>query len=237
MKVLWATGFDRIYYNWIFSKVSPTWAQLPGDMRFYIDNHISELENDPRAVPSGIDLATCPPCLTRKESKFWKKAQCIIRAVHDARAEKYNYVIWLDADVTVTAPPRIGTLLPRARNIISVNHKIVPVNSESPIDLGLDTGFLAVNLRHPRLAEWLDQYTTIWNTDEMMSMTRKYDTYTLDRVLNKYGYQWKNLWYGENTHGKRYCGFEDSDLEYYFFHHWGTKNKYNIKEETNEQLA
>ena len=237
MKVLWVTGFDRKYYNWIFSKVHHTWDQLPGDVRFYIDDAISELATDPRAVPSRIDPAACPPSLTRKESKFWKKAQCIIRAVHDAREQKYNYVIWLDADVTVTAPPRIGTLLPRARNIISVNHKIVPPNPESSIDLGLDTGFLAVNLRHPRLLEWLDQYTAIWNTDEMVTMPRKYDTYVLDRVLNNYNYQWKNLWSGENTHGKRYCGFEDSDLEYYFFHHWGSKQKYNIKEENNEQLA
>jgi hypothetical protein len=206
-------------------------------MRFYIDDTIPELVNNPRAAWSNIDPASCPPGVTRKESKFWKKAQCIIRAVRDARKQNYDYVIWLDADVTVTAPPQLNTLLPGEDHIVSVNHKMVLVTSESRIDLGLDTGFLAVNLRHPRLAEWLDQYTTIWNTDEMMTMTRKYDTYTLDRVLNKYGYQWKNLWHGENTRGKRYCGFENSDLELYFFHHWGSKHKSNIKEETNEQLG
>ena len=231
MKILWATGFNRIYYDWIFSKVKLNWKSLPGDVKFYIDDNIPELEYDPRAVPSGIDPATCPLILTRKESKFWKKAQCIIRAVHDAREQKYDYVIWLDADITVTSPPRLDTLLPGPDDIISVNHKTVPVTSESRIDLGMDTGFLAVNVNHSRLAEWLDQYTAIWNTDEMLTFKHKYDTYTLDRVLNKYGYQWKNLWTGTNTHGKRYCGFEDSDLEYYFLHHWGNRNKENIKEE------
>jgi hypothetical protein len=236
MKILWATGFDRKYHDWIFCQVNHTWTQLPGDVRFYVDDEIPELAADPRAVPSGIDPATCPTNLTRKESKFWKKAQCIIQAVHDARAHKYDYVIWLDADVTVIKPPQLDTLLPGPDDIVSVNHKIVPVTPESHIDLGLDTGFVAVNVNHPRLTEWLDQYTTIWHTDEMLTMKHKYETYTLDRIINKYGYQWKNLWHGENTRGKRYCGFENSDLELYFFHHWGRKHKSNIKEETNEQL-
>jgi hypothetical protein len=234
MKVLWATGFNQIYYNWIFFKVSETWAQLPGDVRFYIDDDILELKNNPCAVPSGIDPTTCPSCLTTKESKFWKKAQCIIRAVHDARAQNYDYVIWLDADVTVTAPPQLDTLLPGKDHIVSVNHKIVPVTSQSKIDLGLDTGFVAVNVKHPRLLEWLYHYTTIWNTDEMLTLKHKYDTYTLDRIINNYKYPWKNLWHGENTRGKRYCGFENSDLELYFFHHCGKKNKSNIKEKKHE---
>lgn len=228
MKILWATGFDRVYYDWIFSKVRSTWESLPGDVKFYVDDNIPELKNDSRATPSRIDLTTCPPVLIRKETKFWKKAQCIIRAVHDAREKKYDYVIWLDADVTVTAPPRLDTLLPGPDDIVSVNHKIVIPGSK--IDLGLDTGFVAVNLNHPRLMEWLDQYTMIWQTNDLLTLKRKYDTYTLDHIINKYGYQWKNLWHGENTRGKRYCGFENSDLELYFYHHWGSKNKGNIKE-------
>jgi hypothetical protein len=228
MKILWATGFDRVYYDWIFSKVRSTWESLPGDVKFYVDDNIPELKNDPRATPSRINPTTCPPVLIRKEIKFWKKAQCIIRAVHDAREKKYDYVIWLDADVTVTAPPRLDTLLPGPDDIVSVNHKIVIPGSK--IDLGLDTGFVAVNLNHPRLVEWLDQYTKIWHTNDLLTLKRKYDTYTLDHIINKYGYKWKNLWHGENTRGKRYCGFENSDLEYYFYHHWGSKNKGNIKE-------
>lgn len=228
MKILWATGFDRVYYDWIFSKVRSTWESLPGDVKFYVDDNIPELKNDSRATPSRIDPTTCPPVLIRKETKFWKKAQCIIRAVHDAREKKYDYVIWLDADVTVTAQPRLDTLLPGPDDIVSVNHKIVIPGSK--IDLGLDTGFVAVNLNHPRLVEWLDQYTKIWQTNDLLTLKRKYDTYTLDHIINKYGYKWKNLWHGENTRGKRYCGFENSDLELYFYHHWGSKNKGNIKE-------
>ena len=230
MKVLWATGFDKKYYNWIFSKVQHTWKLLPNDLRFYTDDFIPALVDDPRAVPSGIDFSKCPPNLTRKESKFWKKALCIIAAVRAAHAQQYDYCIWLDADITVTGAPDLTSLLPDADQILSVNHKIVPSGPGQRIDLGLDTGFVAVNLRHPQLLEWINHYENIWVTDEMNSMTRKYDTYVLDRIINKYSYPWKNLWHGVNTHGKHYCGFEDSDLEQYFFHHWGSKQKYNIKE-------
>jgi hypothetical protein len=226
-KILWATGFNNTYYTQVFQKVKHSWNLLPGDVHFYTDESIADLTHDVRAMSSGIDLSKCPTNLSRKESKFWKKSLCIATAVR-ASLGKYDYCIWLDADVTVTKTPDILSVLPTGDELLSVNNKIVTsVDStqHNAIDIGLDTGFLAINLHHPNLVEWLEQYENIWNTTEMNSMLRKYDTYTLELILKKNNYNYKNLWHGVHTSGKHYCGFEDSDLAHYFFHHWGKKRK------------
>jgi hypothetical protein len=49
-------------------------------------------------------------------------------------------------------------------------------------------------------------------------------------VLFNTPFNWKNLWDGDITKGKGkfYCGFDNSPLEKFFFHHWGKKSKSKI---------
>jgi hypothetical protein len=223
MKILWATSFDAKYYEWIFFTIQSSWDLLEGNKIFYMDNEIQQLANDSRAVLSNIDFSKSPVGVSMKDKKFWRKSQSFISAIRLASKNQYDYCIWLDADVMILKKPELSELLPGPDQIISVNHKTVIPGGVA--DLGLDTGFVAVNINHPQLHTWVDQYEEFWNLDEMETLTQKYDTYVLDRIINKHGYQWKNLWYGVHTHGKHYCGFEDSDLEKYFFHHWGKARK------------
>ena len=232
MKILWATSFDKKYYEWIFATVKPSWDLLEGSKVFYTDDLISTLAEDTRAVLSNIDFSKSPTGVSAKNKKFWKKSQSFISAIRLAAEKQYDYCIWLDADVMVLKTPDVADLLPAGNQIISVNHKVITALG-GVADLGLDTGFVAVNINHPQLHTWVNQYEEFWNLDEMETLTQKYDTYVLDRIINKYGYEWKNLWHGVNTHGKHYCGFENSDLEQYFYHHWGKARKNALYRSTN----
>jgi hypothetical protein len=233
----WATGFDESYYKIIFNHVMPTWDLLPGDKKFYLDRPIACLHNDSRAVRSTTDLATCPDFLSGKETKFWRKSRSIVQALRESQ-KQYDYCIWLDADVRVLKSPIDADLLPGDDEVFSVNNKIIDnppsrderLKNNYLVDLGIDTGFLAFNLRHPRLDELIDIYENFWQTSAMKNMIRKYDTYALMDIVQEHNFAYRNLWRGINTAGKNYCGFEDSNLEQYFYHYWGKKNKGTINE-------
>lgn len=235
--ISWNTGFNREYYNLFFSKIVPTWDLLPGDVNFYIDDEITSLKNDPRKIDSNLNMLDCPSILSGIEVKFWKKSRSIISAIKRTK-ENYDYCIWLDADVKILKTPNIEELVPRVDELISVNNKIVEFDRsidkwKNPYlkDLGLDTGFLAINLKHPQLENFLDQYEMFWKTDEIKEFVRKYDTYVLDRIITKNNFKYLNLWNKKYTGGKHYCGFEDSNLEKYFYHYWGKKQKDNLNKD------
>jgi hypothetical protein len=231
-KILWATGLNNTYYNLVFEKVIHTWNLLPGDVRVYMDDVVPGLKHDFRAVPSNLDQSTVPLNLSGNEIKFWRKSRSIVSAIKDSIGN-YDYCVWLDADVSVIKSPILADILPGVDEILSVNNKIVTRNpiehlNKFDYDSGIDTGFIGFNLNHPQLKEWLEQYEQYWYTDKMEKFPRKYDTFVLETIVKDNGYKWNNLWYGVRTHGKFYCGFEDSNLEKYFYHHWGRKQKDNL---------
>jgi hypothetical protein len=230
--IVWVTGFNAKYYQLVFRKVMDTWQLLPGDQIFYADGIIDELGSDPRTRFFPIDPDTCPDFLTSNEAKFWRKSRSIVQALRE-NSKSYDYCIWLDADVRVLRCSDIEHILPRHEDIFSVNHKVVknPATHDQRlldpylVDLGIDTGFLAFNLHHPRLPELVDLYEDFWHTDIMAAMIRKYDTYALMHLVEQHDFPYRNLWRGTHTAGKHYCGFEDSALQDMFYHYWGQRNK------------
>jgi hypothetical protein len=236
-KIFCATGFDETYYRLVFKNVQSSWALAPGDQKFYLDQPIPALANDRRAVQSTMNLAMCPKFLSGKETKFWRKSRNIIQAVRESQAH-YDYCVWIDADVKILKSPLGADILPREHELFSVTNKLIdnpPTREEKLkniylIDLGIDTGFLAFNLRHPRLNELMNLYENYWHTPAMQNMIRKYDTYALMDIVETHNFSYRNLWRGVNTSGKHYCGFEDSELEQYFYHYWGKKNKGTLNE-------
>jgi len=240
IKVSWNTGFNEEYHKHFFSKVKHTWDLLPGDCNFFVEKEILSLIDDQRIVNTRLDLTTCPSFLSGIEVKFWRKSRSIVSAIKKSK-KHYDYCIWLDADVQVKRIPKIEELIPGEDELLSVNNKkIIKLDEtlnkwENPYlkDLGLDTGFVAFNLKHPELDNFLEQYESFWNSEEILQFVRRYDTYVLDRILNKNNFKYLNLWNGNHTSGKKYCGFEDSNLEKYFYHFWGKKQKDNLSKENN----
>jgi hypothetical protein len=234
LKISWNTGFNNEYYNAIFNKVKHTWDLLPGDVNFYVDDLVPSLKGDCRVIESNINLNECPSILSGNEIKFWKKSRSILSAIKQTM-ETYDFCIWLDADVRVIKAPIVEKLIPNVDEIISVNNKIVQYDKsinkwENPylVDLGLDTGFIAFNLKHAQFKNFLNQYENFYRSKDILEIVRKYDTYVLDKILEKNNFKYLNLWNGQHTSGKSYCGFEDSNLEKFFYHYWGKKQKSNI---------
>jgi len=241
--ILWVTSFDKTYFHYVFKKVYPTWQLLPGDHVFYVDDTINELDLDSRVIASVIDRGRCPEYIAGKEVKFWLKSRSTVQALRESIG-KYDYMIWLDADVRVLQSPDQADILPGEDDLFSVNEKTVinPPSHEAKllnptlIDLGIDTGFLAWNLRHPQILDLIELYDRFWDTTTMAQMIRKYDTYALKHIVIENQYQYRNLWNGKYSAGKRYCGFEDSALDQYFYHYWGNKNKDNIDDMVTRQI-
>jgi hypothetical protein len=212
--VVWFTGLNSYYYDHVFSKVCDSWELLPGDVRIYSDDKIDFFKNDKRYCEVNLDF-TSSKIFEDLEFKFFKKSRSILHGIRE-NIGKYDYAIWLDADVKIIEAPILTNLLPDDSQIISANSKI-PENNTA-----IDTGFLAINLNHPCLNTWILEYENFWNTEEFDNLTLRYDTLVLEEIIKKNNYQWKNLWYGFMKNSKRgYCGFEDSELENYFHHFWG----------------
>ena len=213
-KIIWFTGLNLEYYNTVYSQVIDSWSLLPGDIKIYSDDMIDVLSNDSRFCISNIDYNISKK-LNHMEFKFFKKSRSIIKGVKESIG-KYDFCIWLDADVKVIRTPDLLNLLPTDLEIISANSKIPDNNT------AIDTGFLAINLNHPNINDWIFQYENFWETIEFDSLTFRYDTLVLEEIIKKNNYPWKNLWYGFIKYSrKHYCGFEDSELENYFLHYWG----------------
>jgi hypothetical protein len=213
-KIIWYTGLNAEYYENVFSQVIDSWAHLPGDVKIYSDDKIESLVNDKRLCTVQLDF-TSDKNFKDLEYKFFKKSRSILHGIRE-NVGKYDYAIWLDADVKIIQPPNLTNLLPNNFEIVSANSKIPDNNT------ALDTGFLAINLNHPNLNNWVVEYENFWNTDEFDNLTFRYDTLVLEEIIKNNNYPWKNLWYGYiKTSRKHYCGFEDSELENYFIHYWG----------------
>jgi hypothetical protein len=220
--VVWFTGFNSEYYTSVFSTVIDSWSVLPGNIHFYVDENIDELKNDNRVIYSHIDYTNQPIDFNKLEFKFWKKSRSIVTGIKDAITKNYDYAIWLDADVEVLKEPLLKNLLPRTDELLSANSKI-PDNGTA-----LDTGFVAFNLKNESLRVFLNEYESFWKNGKielLKNYTFRYDAPALEKILQDNKINWKNLWYGTITHhkkeGKHYCGFQDSELEEYFYHYWG----------------
>lgn len=233
--ILWVTGFNKKYYDYVFTKTQHNWVYLPGEQVFLIDEPILELSNDHRTFLVSPSLYNLPKNLTNNELKFWRKSRSLVTAMK-LFADEFDYIIWIDADVTVLEPPDLIGILPEENQLLSVVNKIIDYDKtinkfENPylVDLGLDTGFVAYNCKYQYFHQWLELYENFWNTESLYQFVRKYDTYVLDKIISDNNFEYKNLWNGIRSKGKYYCGFENSPLEKFFYHYWGRKQKDNLQ--------
>jgi len=224
-RILWFTGLNLDYYEKVFSRVIDTWSLLPGDVKIYSDNQIECLKTDQRVCITN-SIYKNPKKLNNLEFKFFKKSRSILNGIKENYG-KYDYCIWLDADVKVIQSPSLSNLLPGTLEIISANSKIPDNNT------AIDTGFLSINMNHPCLLKWIAEYENFWDSEDLDNLTFRYDTLVLEEIIKKNNYLWKNLWYGTIKNSrKHYCGFEDSELENYFLHYWGKFKKEIITQQS-----
>lgn len=115
--------------------------------------------------------------LSRRCRVFAKKAFCVIHAMNHSTAD---WLVWLDADVISTRrdPAQILSQMFKP-NILAV-YMGVTYNDHVKTDkygdwLVPETGFFAVNLRHPQLAMFRNEYTRRYLERDFADLRRSYD--------------------------------------------------------------
>lgn len=216
MKILWTSGTSQSYFENVSGYTLDSWKYLEGDKVIYLDTPFSI-----PTVPTKITHFAkwkYPDGLNKSEFKFWKKSRSIVSSLENARS-LYDYVIWVDGDVEVLQKPNLDIILPSKQELLSA------VQKRGKHGTGLDTGFVAFNLRHKNFRDMLFEYTNYWLSDKLDELSFRYDAPVLEKIIEKYN--WKNLHNPGELSGKSHCGFEGSLLEPYFMHYWGKKQKIN----------
>jgi len=218
MRILYASGTSRSYFSTISGYTLPSWRYLVGDKVIYLDEEFS--------IPS-INTKTMifekwkePSLFSVAEKKFYRKSRCIVQALEDGK--KYDYVIWLDGDVEVIKQPNLDELLPKGNQIVSA------VQKPGKDGTGLDSGFVAINMKHKDLGVSLSEYTSFWiNKERLRALPYRFDAPVLEDILKKY--EWLNLvdddYDADDPLRKHHCGFDYTRLNKYFLHYWGKKLK------------
>lgn len=216
MKILWTSGTSQAYFQTVFGYNIRSWKYLNGDKVIYTDQPFTI--SGYRTKESRYWAWTAPEDFNTSEFKFFKKSRSIVSALNDG-IKHYDYVIWVDGDVEVLQQPKLDVILPKEDEIVSA------VQKPGKNGTGLDTGFVAFNLKHKKINDLLFEYTYYWQTDKINSLSYRFDAPVLEDILKKY--KWKNLLIDdERLLGKKnHCGFDNSLLDPYFRHYWGKKQK------------
>lgn len=218
MRILYASGTSRSYFSTISGYTLPSWKYLTGDKVLYLDEEFKIPAFNTKTMI--FEKWKQPTLYSTSEHKFYRKSRCIVQALEDGK--KYDYVIWIDGDVEVIKQPKLIDILPDNDELVSA------VQKPGKDGTGLDSGFVAFNMKHKSLDIFLSEYTSFWLDDERLeALPYRFDAPVLEEILKKY--KWKNLlnndYNRDDPYAKHHCGFDGSELEKYFLHYWGKKQK------------
>lgn len=187
------TSFSEDYYNRIGRDSIETWLEYwPKDMTLncYVEGNF-EIINDTRIKIIPFEVTEYTKFLERgkiggQERKFAKKAFSFIHSMQTTGADR---IIWLDADViSIDNITRnfIESLLPR--EVLST-HMGVTYYEKKDGTPGRwyvpETGFFAVNTRHPMFAKFRDEYRRRYLEHDQQYLRRFYDNDVYGRVLEE----------------------------------------------------
>jgi hypothetical protein len=143
--------------------------------------------------------------------RFSHKVQAQIQHIRSSSAD---YVIWLDADVVQHSdytPQQFAALMPAETELFTFLDR-------QPYKYA-ETGWIAYNMRHPRLKEFVNRLEDIYMTRELFSLEQFHDAFVWDHVRRRGNYPARNLLHNPRSSEP----FDDSDLAPYFRHHKGQR--------------
>lgn len=143
--------------------------------------------------------------------RFSHKVQAQITHIRKSSAD---YVIWLDADVvqhTEYTQEQFQALMPSESELFTFLDR-------QPVKYA-ETGWIAYNMRHPRLKEFVNRLEDIYLSRELFTLEQWHDAYVWDQVRIRGNYPARNLLHNPRSSEP----FDDSDLGAYFRHHKGPR--------------
>jgi hypothetical protein len=197
-KLNWAGLADHIYYEIIAKHCLPSWRILPGKKYVIHDKdsiHIADIEiveyNKVENKHSKF-LLSGP---SKKSWNFWRKMQSQVYAIRNLK--KCDFLILLDTDIEV-----LEFDLKQFEDYLDklVKSNYVWATGESNRG-GHDSGFIVLNMKHPKLRELTDHYENIWESGEIFNLKKWYDGNAVESMFDLYpSLKIKNIDYGQGFH-------------------------------------
>lgn len=145
--------------------------------------------------------------------RFSHKVQAQISHLRKSTAD---YVIWLDADVVQLkeyTEEQLLSLMPGPEELFSFLDRQPHKYAE--------TGWIAYNMHHPRLKEFVRRFEDIYLTREIFTLAQYHDAFVWDHIRQRGRYPGRNLL----NNARSSEPFDSSELAEWFRHHKGQRKK------------
>lgn len=145
--------------------------------------------------------------------RFSYKAQAIVEHCAVSTAD---VVVWLDADVKQLQPCddlAWMCLMPTPSHCVTWLDR-------SPVKYA-ETGWLAINLAHPRTRDLLAEFADFYLSDRLWNLSQWHDAYIFTHVVKSGAYPARNLLHNPRSSEP----FEASDLAPWFRHYKGQRKR------------
>jgi hypothetical protein len=178
------TSFDQRYYDLIGRDCVSSWLKYwPRTWRLtcYLEN--LEIPKDTRIETLDFDTLDPDyrafqkePGIKSRAKTFAKKAYCVMHAMGSRDAD---WITWIDADV-ISVQPGIGEVLKDTLDpALLTMHMGVWYHSNKTGQSGRwfvpETGFFAINLRHPGSRDFVQHYRSRYINRNFSGLRRGYD--------------------------------------------------------------
>jgi hypothetical protein len=198
LSIAWSGLADSKYYHYIAKYCLPSWQYLPGD-KFIVHDSNDITDHNLKVInweyAYNRDNTFTKKCKRTKPVNFWRKMQSQIWALKTLR--EYDWVILLDTDVEVLNFNQ--TEFTKILNGIKES-KLFWATGESQ-KKRLDAGHIVVNMRDPRLNQFIFDYEYIWESGRIFELDRYYDGQAVESLFNVYpSYKIPNTDHGGGLH-------------------------------------
>lgn len=220
MKLIWSGLADAHYYNYIAKYCLPSWTKLPGEK--YVIHDADKINIDGINI---VDWKTVPNnnskflevTIKTKPLNFWRKMQSQVWAARNLT--DCDFLILLDTDIEV-----LDFDLEKFEVMLEEFKKsdLVWATGRSQSRLH-DSGFIVLNVSHPRYKEVINYYEDIWESNKISTLAKPYDGHAVESMFELYpSYKVMNTDYGRGLHVY--------DLG---FVHYGSKLPKSLRESSN----
>lgn len=185
MQLHFITSVSKNYWNETGKYCISTWTNLPGKVTVYVDQKEGDLDWI-KEIPFHKELLFVPTLQANvgeraKVRKFWGKSMAQITALRNRG--KDERIVWIDADVEVTAPS-----VPDQLFSFGFTEPIAMLNSGDQEDCW-ESGIVIFNQSAEKFDLTVRKYERAWlDEDTLLSLWKPYDAQVLGHVATERGY-------------------------------------------------
>jgi hypothetical protein len=196
--IKWSGLADKKYWEYIAQYCVPSWKTLPGEKYIITDSKDITLSKfnliDWERVPN-LEAKFLKLTNRLKPLNFWRKMQSQVWAIRNLT--DCDFLVLLDTDIEILDFNK-DMFFKEIDKLIESNHVWATGESNRR---GHDSGFIVLNMSHPKLKELTDYYENIWETGNIFKLDKWYDGHAVESMFEVYpSYKIQNRDYGSGLH-------------------------------------